>query len=152
MANLPVHPNTTLLVADEGRNRVMFLPYINELKHLMGQGVIVATKWIYQRKFLEEVMVVYEEEQEEAENQGLNTQGEQTLQNLQKYLLKSASYNVADAWKDIIMQTLEHIWNCIWKEKGGLINFQDFNVNNFHAQLVRGSDKVSKDNVRVAGW
>ena len=57
--NAPAHPAKGQLVGYHGRIRCLFLPpNTTSLIQPMDQGIIVATKRLYRRRFLEEVMVV----------------------------------------------------------------------------------------------
>ena len=57
--NAPAHPHEDRLVSSDGRIRVVFLPpNTTTLIQPMDQGVIMACKQFYQRKYLEEVLVI----------------------------------------------------------------------------------------------
>jgi hypothetical protein len=57
--NAPAHPNAERLGSRDGRIKCFFLPpNTTSLIQPMDQGVIVACKRLYKKKFLEEVMVV----------------------------------------------------------------------------------------------
>ena len=66
----------------------------------MDQGIILATKRIYRRKFLDEVMFVFQNE-DNAED----TRGQCTLQSLKCYNLKYTIFNFSALWKEVKEQT-----------------------------------------------
>ena len=96
--NAPAHPNAEKLVSNDGKIKCVFLPpNTTSILQPMDQGVIVACKRQYKKKFLEEVVVVLEDEQDH-EN---DTRGARTLQTLCAYNIKSTtvSYTHLDVYK-----------------------------------------------------
>ena len=88
--NAPAHHNSEKLVSNDGKVKCIFLPpNTTSILQPMDQGVIVACKRLYKKKFLEEVLVVLEDEQGH-EN---DTRGARMLQNLRAYNIKSAIFN-----------------------------------------------------------
>ncbi|XP_066950831.1 tigger transposable element-derived protein 7-like [Macrobrachium rosenbergii] len=144
--NAPAHSNTAQLVGDKGHISVMYLPpNTTAFIQPVDEGVTVATKRLYRRKFLEEVMVVLEDEEK---REGLDTQGQWTLEDLPKYLVKPAIYNFAGAWKGITLEALSHSWNCILNGEETIMDFQGFNIEDFCATLATGGDDVPEDDVQ----
>ena len=73
--NAPAHPDAEQLVCADGKIRTMFLPpNANTIIQPMDLGVIVSCKLFYQRKYLDEVIVVIEEEKD--------TRGQRTPKNI----------------------------------------------------------------------
>jgi hypothetical protein len=61
--NAPAHPRLEKICSREVRIKCLLLPPdITALFQSLDQGVIPAFKRMYQKKFLEEIMVVLEEE------------------------------------------------------------------------------------------
>ena len=82
--NAPAHPSAAKLVSADGRIRVMYLPAnTTSLIQPMDQSFISACKRRYQRRYLNEVMVVIENE-EDKEN---DTRGLRTLENIRNYIV-----------------------------------------------------------------
>lgn len=140
--NAPAHPNAEKLVSSDGKIRVMFLPpNTTSLIQPMDQGVIVSCKRYYQRKYIEEVMVILEDE-EDLEN---DTRGQRTLRNIKNYNLKSAIYNFASSWKCVKMTTLSNCWKKLLTDEDTELDFLGFEPQDFHQTLQRAGD----DNVTV---
>ena len=105
--NTPAHPHADKLVSRDGRIRVVFLPpNTTSLFQPMDQGVIMATKRIYTRKYLDEVLVVIPDEDDEIED----TRGLRTLEKIKSYNIKSGIYNFISAWKQVKISTLANCW------------------------------------------
>ena len=105
--NAPAHPHADKLVSRDGRIRVVFWPpNTTSLFQPMDQGVIMATKRIYTRKYLDEVLVVIPDEDDEIED----TRGLRTLKKIKSYNIKSGIYNFASAWKQVKISTLANCW------------------------------------------
>ena len=68
----------------------------------MDQGVIYAAKTIYRRRFLNEVLVVMENE-EDIDN---DTRGQRTFRNLKAYNIRAAIFNWAAAWSEVSNSTV----------------------------------------------
>lgn len=145
--NAPAHPAPAELVAENGRIRVMYLPpNTTALLQPMDQGVIVSAKRHYRRRFLDEVMVVLEDEEEKMLDE--DTRGERTLENLRRYDIKSAIYNWASAWRDVPAKTLENAWSHLLRGTEVECNFLGFEVNDFQARFCESGDAVDVDDVR----
>lgn len=70
----------------------MFLPLnTTSLMQPMDQGVIASSKRLHQRKYLDEVLAVLEED----DNLEEDTRGLHTLNHIKNYNLKSAIFNFA---------------------------------------------------------
>ncbi|KAG0729699.1 Tigger transposable element-derived protein 7 [Chionoecetes opilio] len=104
----------------------------------MDQGIIVAMKRLYRRRFLEQVMVVIGEEDSDV--------GQLTLDNLRKYDLKSVIFNLARAWKDVSASTLSNGWNRLICGTDPVIEFEGFETANFHRHIVQAG-KTATENV-----
>ena len=90
----PAQPDVETLVSAGGKMRTMFLPPSTTfIIQPMDLGVIVQWKRFYQRKYLDEVLMVIEEEED--------TRGQWTLMNIMTHNIKSAIYNITSAWKDV---------------------------------------------------
>ena len=93
--NVPANRDAEKLISADGRISSMFLPpSTTAIMQPMDLGVIVSCKLFYQRKFLDEVLVVMEEE----ENMEEDTRGQPTLTNIKTDNIKSAIYNIASTW------------------------------------------------------
>jgi hypothetical protein len=65
----PAHPNAKKLISRNKSIKCVFLPpNTTSVIQPMGQGVIVAYKLLYKKKFLEEAMVVLENENDSEED------------------------------------------------------------------------------------
>ena len=65
----PAHTDEEKLVSADGKRRTMFLPpNTTSIIQPMDLGVIVSCKRLYQRKYLDEVLVVIEEKEDLEEN------------------------------------------------------------------------------------
>ena len=144
--NAPAHPAAAQLVAENGRIRVMYLPpNTTALIQPMDQGVIVSAKRHYRRRFLDEVMVVLEDEEVMLD---MDTRGKRTLNNLRRYDINSAIYNWAGAWKDVPPKTIENAWSRLLRGTEVDYNFHGFEVDDFHARFCESGDAVNVDDVR----
>ena len=80
----------------------MFLPpNTTALIQPMDQRVIMATKRLYTRKYLDEVLVVIPDEDDKVQD----TRGLRTLEKIKSYNLKSGIYNFASTWKQVKIST-----------------------------------------------
>ena len=141
--NAPAHPPASELVAEHGRIRVKFLPpNTTSLIQPMDQGVIVAFKRLYRRRFLEEVMVVVDEEERDV--------GQLTLQNFKKYNLRSVIHNISLAWKDVSSSTLANGWNRLLHKSEPVVDFVGFEADDFHQQFVRAGENTTVDD--ISNW
>ena len=138
--NAPAHPAKEQLVAHNGRIRVMFLPpNTTSVIQPMDQGVIHATKLIYRRLFLGEVLVVEETEEDEEHD----TRGLRTLERLRNYNLRHAIFNFCEAWKQVKVSTLANSWKRLLKDvETPIVDFDGFEVRDFRAMLADGGENV----------
>ena len=148
--NAPAHPSDKSLVAHNGRIRVLYLPAnTTSIIQPMDQGVIVSAKRMYRKRFLNEVMVVLEEEEDIEQG---DTRGQRTLQNIKNYNMKSCVFNWAGAWRDVPVKTLENAWNPLLRGTELFSNFEGFDrsdVIDIHARFVGVGDReVTQDDVR----
>ena len=102
--NAPAHPHADKLVSRD--QSCVFDPNTTSLIQPMDQGVIMATKRIYTRKYLDEVLVVIPDEDDEIED----TRGLHMLEKIKSYNIKSGIYNFASAWKQVKISTLANCW------------------------------------------
>lgn len=109
----------------------------------MDKGVIISAKRHYQRGFLDEVMVVQEDEEENMLD--TDTWDKWTLKNLHSYGSKSAIYNWAGAWKN---KTIEISWSHLLRGTEVDCNFLGSKVNNIHTRFHESDDAVDVDDVR----
>ena len=106
--NAPAHPYAEKLVGADGNFFIMFLPpNTTSTIQLIDLGVIVSCKRFYQRKYLEEDLVVIEEKEDFEED----TRGQRTHKNIKTHNIKSAIYYFTSTWKDVNMTTLQNSWN-----------------------------------------
>jgi hypothetical protein len=79
--------------------------------------IILACKRLYRRKFLDEVMVVLEQHEDELED----TRGKRILDNIKRYTTMSAIFNWASAWQGTMKtmdgrsSSLKEIWTSTWR-------------------------------------
>ena len=103
----------------------MFLPpNTTSLIQPIDQGVIMATKRIYTRKYLDDILVVIPDEDDEIED----TRGLRTLKKIKSYVIKSGIYNFASAWKQMKISTLANCWKKLFQD----IDFEGFEPKDFH--------------------
>ena len=121
--NAPAHPHADKLVSRDGRIRVVFLPpNTTSLIQPMDQGVVMATKRIYTRKHLDEVLVVIPDEDDEIED----TRGLRTLEKIKSYNIKSGIYNFASSWKQVKISTLANYWKKLLQDIDPELDFEGF--------------------------
>ena len=65
----------------------------------MDQGVIVSCKRAYQRKYLDEVDFVIDDDDDD--NGEFDRRGEKTKENIKKYNIKGAIFHITSAWKAV---------------------------------------------------
>ncbi|KAG0726965.1 Tigger transposable element-derived protein 7 [Chionoecetes opilio] len=141
--NAPAHPVESELVGDKGHIRVLYLPpNMTSLIQPMDQGIIMAMKRLYRRRFLEQVMVVIDEEDRDV--------GQLTLDNLRKYDLKSGIFNLARSWKDVSASTLSNGWNRLIRGTDPVIEFEGFETANLHRHIVQAGETATEED--VSGW
>ena len=127
--NAPAHPHADKLVSHDGRIRVVFLPpNITTLILPMDQVVIMVCKQWYTRKYLDEVLVVILEKEDETED----TRGLRTLNNIKTYNLKSGIFNFASAWKQFKISTLANCWKTLLQDVDPQLDFEGFEAQDFH--------------------
>ncbi|KAF2353176.1 DDE superfamily endonuclease domain [Trinorchestia longiramus] len=145
--NAPVHPSGEQLVSEDGKIRCMFLPpHVTSLIQPMDQGVILSCKRLYQRRYLDKVLVVLEDEEDVTDD----TRGKKTIDNIKNYNIKSAIFNVAAAWNAVKITTLGNAWKKLLYDAEVEYDFEGFEARDFHRILRRaGEGKVSKDDVRT---
>ncbi|KAG0704769.1 Tigger transposable element-derived protein 7 [Chionoecetes opilio] len=98
-------------------------------------------KRLYWWRFLEQVMVVIDEEDRDV--------GQLTLDNLRKYDLKSGIFNLARSWKDVSASTLSNGWNRLIRGTDPVIEFEGFETDHFHRHIVQAGETVTED---VSDW
>ena len=142
--NAPAHPHADRLISQDGRIRVVFLPPNTSLIQPLDQGVIMATKRIYTRKYLDEVLVVIPDEDDEIED----TRGLRTLKKIKSYNIKSGIYNFASAWKQVKISTLANCWKKLLQDIDPELDFEGFEPKDFHRVFqVCGEWEVSLEDV-----
>lgn len=141
--NAPAHPSENILCSEDGKFRCMFLPKNTSLIQPMDQGIILATKRIYRKKFLEEVMVILMDKDNEED-----TRGQRTLQNLKSYSLKSAIFNFAAAWKEVKMQTLENGWKNLLDDEDAELDLEGLEVTDYCRTIQNiGVEEAAEEDV-----
>ena len=120
--NASAYPSEEELVSECGNIRAMFLPpNTTSVIQPMDQGIISVLKRRYTRRYLDEVLVILEDD-EALED----TRGEQTLENIGKYNLKSAIFNLASSWRDVKCTTLANFWHKLLHDKADEDQMADF--------------------------
>ena len=149
--NAPGHPSADTLCSSDGRIKTMFLPpNTTSLIQPMDQGVISAFKRRYQRKYLEEVLAIEETEEDIDEDH----RGERTLENIKKYNIKDAIYNMAEAWNDMKATTLSNAWNKLLVKKDDdpemfdFEGFEGFEAVDFARLLRDAGEKATEEDIR----
>ncbi|KAK3884886.1 hypothetical protein Pcinc_010860 [Petrolisthes cinctipes] len=144
--NASAHPCERELVGENGRIGCLFLPpNTTSILQPMDQGIIAATKCLYRRKFLGEVMVVLEDDDEVTAEE--DTRGARTLENMKKYTLKSAIFNWATAWKDVKTSTLENGWKRLLSGEEPVDDFEGFEATDFMNQLRNAGERVTEETI-----
>ena len=106
--------------------------------------MIMACKRFYQRKYLHEVLVVLEEEEDLIKD----TRGLRMLNNIRGYNLKSGLYNFASAWKDVKITTLANCWKKLLLDQYPELNFEGFTPDDFHQIFLRtGETDITVEDV-----
>ena len=144
--NDPAHPCKGRLVAHNGKIRVLFLPAnTSSLIQPMGQGVIHATKLIYRRLFLSEVLVVEETPEDLVED----IRALRTLEKLKAYNIKQAIFNFSEAWKQVKSSTLTNAWKrLLYDVHVPVVDFAGFEVQDFRRMFNAGGEDVANDDVQ----
>ncbi|XP_069179527.1 tigger transposable element-derived protein 7-like [Procambarus clarkii] len=107
--NAPAHPRINTLTSHDGKITCMALPpNTTSLIQPMDQGVICATKRLYTKKMLNEVLVVLP--LPEDIELGVDNRAKKTLQNLKNNTIKEAIYNWAKVWSELKESTLKNSW------------------------------------------
>ncbi|XP_042211690.1 tigger transposable element-derived protein 7-like [Homarus americanus] len=135
-----------MLVSNDGKIRCMFLPpNVTSLIQPMDQGIIVACKRIYQRRYLDDVLAFIEEDEDLTED----TRGQRTVNNVKNYNLKSAIFNLAASWKTLKTTTLVNAWKKLLYNVEVEYDFEGFEARDFHHILKRaGENDVTEDDIR----
>ena len=121
--NGPAHPQADRLVSSDGCIRVVFLSLnATALIQPVDHGDIMVCKRFYKMRYLDEVLVVLEEEEDLIED----TRGLRTLNNVKSYNLKSEDYNFASAWKDVKITTLANCWKKLMLDQDPELDFEGF--------------------------
>ncbi|XP_042203529.1 tigger transposable element-derived protein 7-like [Homarus americanus] len=111
----------------------------------MDQGIIVACKRIYQRRYLDDVLAFIEEDEDLTED----TRGQRTVNNVKNYNLKSAIFNLAASWKTLKTTTLVNAWKKLLYNVEVEYDFEGFEARDFHHILKRaGENDVTEDDIR----
>ena len=98
----------------------------------MDQGIVLATKRIYRRKYLDEVMVLFQDE-DNAED----TRGQGTLPNLKYYSLKSTFFNFASEVKE---QTLKNGLKYLFDSQDVDVDLEGLEVSDFCGTIHNNAD------------
>ena len=98
----------------------------------------MSCKRFYQQKYLDEVLVVIEEEEDLEED----TRGQRPLRNMKTYDIKSAIYNFVSGWKDVKMTTLSNLWRKLILDDDPDLDFAGLELNGFHQALLRAGERV----------
>ncbi|KAK3889625.1 hypothetical protein Pcinc_006390 [Petrolisthes cinctipes] len=140
--NAPAHPTA------DGKIRVMYLPpNTTSMIQPMDQGIISACKRRYTKRYLDEVLVVLETEEDIQED----TRAARTKDNIKNYTIRSALYNLANSWQDMKATTLENCWKklLIDVEEDSFEGFEGFEAKDFKKLLHKAGEKnVTEDDVR----
>ena len=113
-------------------------PNTISLVQSMDQGIISAMKRRYVRRYLDEVLVVLEDESDMIEDTG----EARTLAKVKAYNIKSAIFNLASAWCDTTLA------NC-WKKLVMGDEDDGFESQDFRRLLHQAGEKdVNLDDVR----
>ena len=151
--NASCHPTGDLLSTADGKIKVMFLPAnTTSLVQPMDQGIIHTCKRLYRKKQMEDVLVVVDEDSEEADE---DQRGELTLQRIRNYSIKDAIYNLADSWKEVSKETLRNCWHKLLKPADApRPDFRGFQAGDLvsiarHARLLKITEADVQDWVDV---
>uniref|UniRef100_A0A0P4WKS8 DDE-1 domain-containing protein n=1 Tax=Scylla olivacea TaxID=85551 RepID=A0A0P4WKS8_SCYOL len=106
MDRAPVHLDSHALSSHDGRIKCLLIPPNVSLAQPMEQGIILSTKRLYRKKFLDEVLIL----PEEIADGDHDIQEIRPLTNIKNYSLKAAIFNFADAWRDMPQSTLTNSW------------------------------------------
>ena len=127
--NAPAHPSESVLVSDDGHIRVMFLPpNMTSVIQLMDQGIISALKRRYIRRYLDEVLVVPQED--EADHTGART-----LISVKAYTIRFALHNFTCSWDAMKVSTLASCCKKTSAEQNVEAEFEGFEAEDIHRLL-----------------
>ena len=106
--------------------------------------MIMATKRLYTRKYLDEVLVVIPDEDDDIQD----TRGLRTLKKIKSYNIKSGIYNFASAWKQVKISTLANCCNKLLQDIDPELDFEGFKPKDFHRVFQAcGEREVSFEDV-----
>ncbi|XP_022913914.2 tigger transposable element-derived protein 7-like [Onthophagus taurus] len=137
--NSLAHPSENVLRSEDDKFICMFFPKnTTSMIQPMDQGIILATKRIYRRKFLDEVMVLEDEE---------NTRVQRTLENLKNYNLKSTIFNFAAAWKEVKVETIKNGWANLFDDRDTDIDLEGLEAPDFCTAVLNniGEEVAEED-------
>ncbi|XP_045127992.1 tigger transposable element-derived protein 7-like [Portunus trituberculatus] len=135
--NAPAHPSADKLVSADGKIRVLYLPAnTTSLIQPMDHDVISAVKRRYQRRYLDEVMVVIETEEDKQNN----TRGLRTRENIKSYTIKSQFLTLLICG-DLKISTLANSWKKLLQNTEPDYDFEGFEAGDFQRVLQRADEK-----------
>lgn len=139
--NASAHSSENILCSEDGKFSCMFLPKDTSIIQPMEQGIILATKRIYRKKFINEIMAEVEENEED-------TREQRTLENLKRYSLKSAIFNFASAWEEVNVQTIENAWRKLFSDQEPVIDLEGLEVPDFCKTIQNNAgEEVAKEDI-----
>ncbi|XP_045135007.1 tigger transposable element-derived protein 7-like isoform X2 [Portunus trituberculatus] len=102
----PAHPVTNKLCTKDGRVKVMFLPLnTNSALQPMDQGITDSAKRHYKRLYMQQCLVVTEDEDAYEDNRA-----KKTCRYFRNYNMRDALFNWAEAWSKVPLNTLRNAW------------------------------------------
>ena len=142
--NAPAHPSEDILSSKDGKIKVLFMPpNTTSILQPMDQGVISAVKRHYIRRYLDEVLVVIDDEL-------VDNRGERTLANIKRYNIRSAIFNFAAAWQDLRPSVLANSWKKLLEDVNTETNFEGLEAGDFFHMLE--CEQVSTSIADVTEW
>ncbi|XP_069179576.1 tigger transposable element-derived protein 7-like [Procambarus clarkii] len=148
--NAPAHPRIGKLTSHDGKITCMALPpNTTSLIQPMDQGVICATKRLYTKKMLNEVLVVLP--LPEDIELGVDNRAKKTLQNLKNYTIKEAVYNWAKVWSELKESTLKNSWkklltSTVRNEEDEEMDFEGF-TDEIHGMFRNAGENLERQDV-----
>ena len=123
--NAPAHPSEDILSSKDGKIKVLFMPpNTTSILQPMDQGVISAVKRHYIRRYLDEVLVVIDDEL-------VGNRGERTLANIKRYNIRSAVFNFAAARQDLRPSVLANSWKKLLEDVNTETNFEGLDAGDY---------------------